>query len=268
MQPIQPAVPGKALRATDLNAQSSELSRQGKINTTGGSILSDSNGIHIQLPEKKGFYARLGGRNGFRYSFTQYQADHLTDSLYGYSSQKYDYGKSISGPLKSEGTLDYAEEVNLSLSVPTDTVVWLEPIYSFQENNKVGTKYLFEFGQFGGSGTPQQIITDINSDANGITLTKHTYHAWNSNSVYSPTLMACLDVIPKSLSGQKNRVLVVNAAESGFEFGASVAPSNGIATATASIAGINASITTLQNQITSINATLNALAASIANLGG
>jgi hypothetical protein len=268
MKPLQDAKPGYPLRATDLNAQTAELQRIGKISLSNGSVVSDANGLHIQMPETKGFYARISGRNGFRYSFIQYQADHLTDSLFGYSSQKYDYGKSISGPLKSEGTLDYAEEVNLSLSVPTDTVVWLEPIYSFQENDKVGTKYLFEFGQFGGSGTPQKIITDIDSDANGILLTKHTYHAWNSNSVYSPTLMACLDVIPKSLSGQKNRVLVVNAAESGFEFGASIAPSTGIATATASIAGLNASITNIQTQITSINATLNALAASIASLGG
>lgn len=268
MQPIKPAVAGQPLRASDLNAQSSELQRLGKTSISNGSISNDATGLHIQIPETKGFYARILSRIGYRYGFAQYKPDTLTTDL-NINSYPVFYGGSNSplGPIKSLGNKDYAEEANLNLNVPYGTVVWLEPVYTFTENNVVGTKYLFNFDQYGGEAITQEVIVDIASDANGLLITKHRFSAYNANTIFSPTLMGCTDVIPKSLSGQKNRVLVVNAAETGFEFGASVAPSTGIATAAAQISGLTSTTTYLQEQISTLRTTVNLLSQKLIDAG-
>lgn len=269
MQPIKQAVPGQPLRASDLNAQSFEVQRLGKTSISNGSISSDATGLHIQVPEKKGFYARITSRIAFRYGFVEWIPDRLSDKSSYYSSYQSYYGGYANsvGPNKSFGTIDYAEEANLNLMVPTGTVVWLDPQYSFTEDGKIGTKYIFNFDQYGGDGTKQSVIVGINSDSNGVNLIKHDFYAYNSNTVFSPTLMGCTDVIPKSLSGQKNRVLVVNAAETGFEFGASVAPSTGIATAAAQISGLTSQVTYLQEQINSLRITLNTVLGKLSAAG-
>lgn len=251
MKPLQDAKAGYPLRAADLNAQSSELQRIGKISVSNGSVNHEATGVFITAESKAGFYARISGRSGYRYGFQEFIGNINSGAYYGYSSYLYSQG-----PRKSIGTIDYAEELNGNLLVPDNTIVFLEPIISFTENNKTGTKYGFTYYQGGADSATQSVIVNISSDANGVLLTKHNFAAYNSNTVYSPTLMACTDVIPKSLSGQKNRVLVVNASETGFEFGGSVAPSTGIATATAQIAGLTSLVNSMQSQINSINGIL------------
>lgn len=268
MEPIQPARKGYPLRASHLNAQTAELKRVGKITTNAGVVSQDSTGIHLEVGNDFGFWAQITSRDGFNYGFIEKdfnQKDNLDNNYYYYSTLT-GY-PSDTTKRSSNGTKDFAREANGNVNVPSGTVVYLRPGSDRGSDGKNGKMYLFNFDQYGGNSTQQSVIVDVSSDGNGILLTKHNFYAYNSNAIFSPTLLGCTDVLQKSLKGQRNRALVVNSLETGFEFGASLAPSTGAAAAQAEIAALTAKVDTLTGQLSTITSTLTALASRLANLG-
>ena len=72
MQPIQPAAPGQPLRASDINAQTAEVRRQGNVNFDGGIVSQEIGGLHISSLGSDSFFAKINKRvsaNPFRYGY-------------------------------------------------------------------------------------------------------------------------------------------------------------------------------------------------------
>ena len=268
MIPIREAQKGHPLRASDLNAQTAELQRVGKITVSGGTVAQTGTGIHLEMNKDFGFWAQITSRAGFKYGFVEQdftQKDNLDNSYYYYQSvtgQVSDIAKRA-----SIGSKDYAREANGNVNVPSGTIVYMRPGAARGTDGENGQMYLFNFDQYGGASTKQSVIVDVASDFTGILLTKHDFYAYNSNAIFSPTLLGCSDVLQKSLAGQRNRALVVNSLETGFEFGASLAPSTGAAAAQTQITALSTKVDTLTSQLSTINATLSALASRLTNLG-
>jgi hypothetical protein len=255
MQPIQPASPGQPLRASDINAQTDELRRQGNVSFGNGTLSQEAGGVHLSVNNPDGFWATLTGRDRFKYSWV---AIGTTASGTWKQSQ--------SNRQKGSTTIDFAFEANYSISVPIGTTVWLVPHSSIIVSNRPCNIYVFTFAEGGGHSYKASVVTDITNNGNGIALTRTNFQAYNYNYEFSPTILACSDLIPKSLVGQANRVITVNSNETGFEFGAAVAPFTGLSSFNASITNLTNSITTLQANITSLTNQLTALATRVTNL--
>lgn len=255
MQPIQPASPGQPLRASDINAQSNELRRQGNVSFDSGTLSQEAGGVHISVDGPAGFWAILTGRDRYKYSWSEAQKS---------SKGGWDFSQEF----KQKGTtnLNFAFEINYSIAVPIGTVVWLTFHSSIIVDDRPCNIYVFSFSEFGGNSHKSSVVTDITTSPNGITLTRQSFQAYNYNEKFSPTILACEDLIPKSLVGQAGRVMTVNSTETGFEFGASVSPYTGLTSFNASITSLTASITSLQASITSLSNQLNALATRVTNL--
>ena len=256
MQPITPASPGQPLRASDINAQSSELRRQGNTHFEGGTISQEAGGVYLSPDAPGGFWAQLTGRDRYKYSWLEVQKSVST----GLWDLNIDF--------KQKGTtaLNFAFEVNYSIAVPIGSVVWLVPHNSLIIDDIPCTIYVFSFNEGGGYSYKSSVVTDITTNANGIALTRQNFQAYNYNAKFSPTILACEDLIPKSLVGQANRVITVNSNETGFDFGASVAPYTGISSFNASIENLTASITALQTSVTNLSNQLSALTTRVTNL--
>jgi predicted nucleic acid-binding Zn-ribbon protein len=217
MQPIQPASPGQPLRASDINAANDELKRQGNVTVDGANATSESTGVHLTVPTSKGFWARINGQ---------------LSRYYGY----YEVIRSVDGWIpKEDGRTstpqeDYAVEINNNTSVPMGMVVWLEPISGFYDGNRNKTIYSFTHSSYGYNSNIVSVVTDIGSDANGLVVNRGLFQASNSDTIKFGRFTELLDVVPKTLTGNANRVVVVNAFGTGLEFGADITASGGAGT--------------------------------------
>lgn len=255
MQPITPASPGQPLRASDINAQSSELRRQGNTFFEGGTLSQEAGGVHFSTDAPGGFWAILTGRDRYKYSWWQAEKS---------ASGNWDYSQTNSQ--KGTTNLNFAFEANYSIAVPIGTTVWLTFHSSIVVDDRPCSIYVFTFSEFGGNSHKSSVVTDITTSPNGITLTRQSFQAYNYNAKFSPTILACEDLIPKSLVGQAGRVITVNSTETGFEFGASVSPYTGLTSFNNSITSLSNSITSLQASITSLSNQLSALSTRVTNL--
>ncbi len=259
MKPISEARAGHPLYAADINAQSSELRRQGNVSFEGGTVNSEGGGVHISVDGTKGFWARLQARDGFKYGW--YSVEKVVEN-YGWNFPVFDeIAYNSSTPFDN-----YAIEVNRNIGVPFGTVVWLEPISNQVDGTESKTIYVFQFNEFGGSATVQSVVTNVLCDSNGINLTKHNFAAYDYKAPFSPTFLSNTDVIPKSYSGQSGKVVTVNFAETGLEFGAAVEGASGLGSINADIVAILTSIAELTTIITNLQASINSMQTRISNL--
>jgi hypothetical protein len=255
MQPITPASPGQPLRASDINAQSSELRRQGNTFFEGGTLSQEAGGVHLSADAPSGFWAALTGRDRYKYSWRQVQKT---------NNGNWDYTQT--NTQSGSTNLNFAFEANYSIAVPIGTTVWLTFHSSIIFDDSPCNIYVFTFAEGGGYSYKSSVVTDVTNNENGIALTKQSFQAYHYNVNFSPTILACSDLIPKSLIGQANKVITVNSNETGFDFGASVAPFSGTSSFNASITSLTNSITSLQTSITNLTSQLAALATRVANL--
>jgi hypothetical protein len=72
---------------------------------------------------------------------------------------------------------------------------------------------------YGNMGSSISVITNITCDSNGISFEKARFTASDYDMVSALSLTGLNDFLPKSFSGNENRVLVVNSAGTGVEFG-------------------------------------------------
>ena len=252
MQPITPASPGQPLRASDLNAQSSELKRQGNTFFEGGTLSQEAGGVHLSADAPSGFFAMITNRDGYNYGFREVQK---SVPQRGWNQNDTDTQEKTLR--KSFGTGDYAIEVNGSLVVPSGSIVQLIFLTSYHDTENIQHNvYGFNAFSYGGDSVAQQVITNITASPAGIIQTKHAFASYGADYTFSPTVMASTDVIPKSFFGQKNKVLCVNNAETGFEFSASVVENSGTGV-------FIAASTALQTQITNLTTALNATNARV-----
>ena len=249
MQPINSAVPGQPLRASDLNSQTSELKRQGNMSFDGGSISQEVGGIHFNSDLSKSFFASITGRDGYNYFFKEVQKVipargwFLNDEVENYKPLR-----------KSLGTGDYAVEINGNITIPNGTVVLMDLLGSYGDDEDLAHNiYGFNFCSYGGDSVEQNVLVDIQPSPSGLTKVVHSWASYGADFTFSPKLMSCTDVIPKSLAGMKNRVLTVNASETGFEFGASVSGASGVGAITSELKTINATLVSLTSQISSLS---------------
>lgn len=250
MQPITPASPGQPLRASDINAQSSELRRQGNTFFEGGTLSQEAGGVHFSTDVPTSFFAMITGRDGYNYGFKEVQK---AVPQRGWNEN--DVNIQIKPLRKSSGTGDYAVEVNGSLVVPSGSIVQLVFLTSYYDTENIQHNiYGFNSFSYGGDSVSQQVLTNISASPSGIIQTKHAWASYNADYTFSPTLMANTDVIPKSLAGQKNKVLCVNNAETGFEFGASVVENSGTGVFTTAAAALQTQITNLTTALNTTNA--------------
>jgi hypothetical protein len=255
MQPIQPASPGQPLRASDLNAQSAEMRRQGNTFFEGGTLSQESGGVHLSADAPNGFWAQLTGRDRFKYSWVEVQKSSV--GLWDFSQEN-----------KQKGTtsFNFAFEINYSIAVPIGTVVYLSQHSSITIDDQPCNIYTFTFSEFGGDGMRSGVVTDVVVGSSGINLVKTNFQAYNYNANFSPTILACSDLIPKSLVGQSNRVLTVNQSETGFEFGASVAPYTGLGPYLADITTLKSDVENLKIARASLVTDVTTLKADVATL--
>ena len=254
MQPINPAVPGQPLRAADLNSQSAELRRQGNMSFDNGSISQEVGGIHLNGDMSKSFYASITGRDGYNYSFKE-----VVKAIPQRGWFQNDEVEAYKPLRKSVGTGDYAIEINGNLTIPNGTIVLLDLLGSYGDDEDIAHNvYGFNCAVFGGDAIEQNVLVDIEPSPYGLTKVVHAWAAYGSDFTFSPKLMNCTDVIPKSLVGQKNRVLTVNASETGFEFGASVSGASGVGAITSELKTINTTLVSLASQISSLSSRLSA----------
>lgn len=243
MQPIQPASPGQPLRASDINAQTTELRRQGNTFFEGGTLSHEAGGVHLSADAPSGFWAQITGRDRFKYSWAEVQKS--STGLWDFSQEN-----------KQKGTtsFNFAFEINYSIAVPIGTVVYLSQHSSIIIDDRPCNIYTFTFSEFGGNGIRSGVVTDVVVGSSGINLVKTNFQAYSYNANFSPTILACSDLIPKSLVGQSNRVLTVNQSETGFEFGAAVAPYTGLGPYLADIATLKADVVTLKADVVTLKA--------------
>ena len=262
MQPITPASPGQPLRASDINAQSSELRRQGNTFFEGGTLSQEAGGVHLSADAPSGFFAMITGRDGYNYGFKEVQK-----SVPQRGWNENNINVEASTLRRSSGTGDYAVEVNGSLVVPSGSIVQLVFLTSYYDIDNIRRNiYGFNCFSYGGDTVAQEVVTNISASPAGIIQTKHKYASYGSDYTFSPTVMACTDVIPKSLAGQKNKVLCVNNAETGFEFGASVVENSGTSVFINAAAALQTSINNLTALLNTTNARVLALETKVAAL--
>lgn len=263
MQPIQPAVPGQPLRASDLNAQTAEVRRQGNVYFEGGTLSQESGGVQLSAEQPGSFYAMITSRDGYNYGYKE-----VIKSSPQRGWNENETAESNTKPLrKSQGTGNYAIEINGSLVVPLGTIVLLSPLTNYYDSDSVcHVVYGFSFSNYGGDAVNQDVVVNVAASPSGILLTKHTWSSYGSDFTFSPTLMGCTDVIPKSLAGQKNKVLCVNNAETGFEFGASVAEYSGTSSFLAATTALQTSINNLTTQLNALSARLTIVETRLANI--
>ena len=262
MQPIQPASPGQPLRASDINAQSSELRRQGNTFFEGGTLSQEAGGVHLSSDAPSGVFAMITGRDGYNYGFKEVQK-----SVPQRGWNENNINVEARTLRKSSGTGDYAVEVNGSLVVPSGSIVQLIFLTSYNdiENNQHNI-YGFNCFSYGGDTVAQEVVTNISASPAGIIQTKHKFSSYGADYTFSPTVMASTDVIPKSLAGQKNKVLCVNNAETGFEFGASVVENSGTSVFINAAAALQTSINNLTTLLNTTNARVLALETKVTAL--
>lgn len=262
MQPIQPASPGQPLRASDINAQSNELRRQGNLSFEGGVLSQEAGGVHLSSDAPSGFFAMITGRDGYNYGFKEVQK-----SVPQRGWNENNINVEAATLRRSSGTVDYAVEVNGSLVVPSGSVVQLVFLTSYYDTeNTQHNIYGFNCFSYGGDSVAQEVITNISASPAGIIQTKHRFASYGADYTFSPTIMASTDVIPKSLFGQKNKVLCVNNAETGFEFGASVVENSGTGVFIAASTALQTKITNLTTALNTTNARVLALETKVAAL--
>lgn len=262
MQPITPASPGQPLRASDINAQSSELRRQGNTFFEGGTLSQEAGGVHFSTDAPTSFFAMITGRDGYNYGFKEVQK---AVPQRGWNEN--DANSQIKPLRKSSGTGDYAVEVNGSLVVPSGSIVQLVFLTSYYDTENIQHNiYGFNSFNYGGDSVAQEVLTNISASPAGIIQTKHKFASYGSDYTFSPKLMSCTDVIPKSLAGQKSKVLCVNNAETGFEFGASVVENSGTSVFINAAAALQTSINNLTTLLNTTNARVLALETKVAAL--
>jgi hypothetical protein len=95
----------------------------------------------------------------------------------------------------------------------------LNTIYNFYY--PVNSTYM-GLNNVGSQDSSISVITDITCDGNGISFVKSKFVATDYGMVQALNLTGLNDFLPKSFYGNENRVLVVNSAGTGVEFGANL----------------------------------------------
>jgi len=213
MQPIQPASPGQPLRASDLNAQSAEMRRQGNTFFEGGTLSQESGGVHLSADAPNGFFAKITKRNTTfsppRYGFKE---------VYRAKSAWIE----VDGGRWSDGTINYALEFNGNTYVPVNAVVELRPIFSFVDVDIINQVYGFLYNYLMPTSLENfiEVVTSVQCTADGISCSTVALCGAQYDNVYLRQFLQLTDVTPKSYLGNANRAVVVNAAGTALEFGA------------------------------------------------
>lgn len=213
MQPIQPASAGQPLRASDINAQSSELRRQGNLSFDGGTLSQEAGGVHYSVDGPNSFFARITKRNTT-----------LSPLRYGYkevTKSKAGWFLTTNGR-SSDSITNYAVEFNGNSYVPVDAVVELQPIYNFIDDDRVSNVYGFRYHYMMPTSLENfiEVVTSVQCTAEGISCSTVALCGAQYDNVYLRQFLQLTDVTPKSYLGNANRAVVVNAAGTALEFGA------------------------------------------------
>jgi|694.fasta_scaffold147906_2 hypothetical protein len=213
MQPIQPAQPGQPLRASDINAQTEELRRQGNMSFDSGTISNEAGSVHLSVNPANSFFARITKRNTY-FNPYRYAWKEVT-------RRKNDWVLTPNGRY-SDGVTDYAVEFNGNFSVPNNAVVELQPIYDFVDGNRISHVYGFRYHFLMPSSLENfvEVVTSVQCTADGISCSTVALCGSQYDNVYLRQFLQLTDVTPKSYLGNAGRAVVVNSAGTALEFGA------------------------------------------------
>ena len=283
MQPITPASPGQPLRASDINAQSSELRRQGNTFFEGGTLSQEAGGVHLSADATASFFAKITKRNTTfsppRYGFKE---------VYRAKSAWIE----VDGGRWSDGTINYALEFNGNTYVPVNAVVELRPIFSFVDVDIINQVYGFLYHYMMPTSLENfiEVVTSVQCTTEGISTSTVALCGGQYENVYLRQFLQLTDVTPKSYLGNANRAVVVNAAGTALEFGAVInhmagsfialadTPAsytagrlvvvNSAGSALEFSSTLQTTVSTLQTTVSTLQNSLSALAVRVSALGG